>query len=87
MNMNYRRIIPCLKNTGSHMMLVGLRIKSRKSSASGKEHESLNLWLERRGGSAVSQNCFKLPNACFHTKAWRIRGNFHNSKTAEDEEM
>jgi hypothetical protein len=60
MNMNYRRIITCLKNTGSHMMLVGLRIKSRKSSASGKEHESLNLWLKRRGGSAVSAKLLQI---------------------------
>jgi hypothetical protein len=34
-DMNYRKTIPCLKNTGSLMMLGGSRIKSRKSSASG----------------------------------------------------
>jgi hypothetical protein len=58
--MNYRWIIPCLKNTGSRMMLVGLRIKSRKSSVSGKEHESLNLWLKKRDGSAVSANLLQI---------------------------
>ena len=41
-------------NTSSLMMLSGSRIKSRESSASGKDHGNLNLWLKRGGGNAIS---------------------------------